>query len=559
LSIILSTILSVIAAANVATAQALAPPLYPNITYFGYYYSDSKYGDYSNTVYAYTNLFIAIPGGSATTDVADWQTPLRSELQRAVNSNKRILLLMADAGSNAGAQVFSWDSVLDVADDFWASIDFVSIYDDNVTGTITAQQLADDIASLRTSFAAHGLANRPVMANFAFNAQAEFSQSSAAAMTASGLDIVGINAYLPVANYGTPSAAAAYYASKLALAFSVVPAAKNIFPVMQAFDRPPNGFTVDVVAALQEPLYAAARSDSRVMGIGMFSYARTGGTLDHAELVPYHRRIAAALGLTPPSLIYESSTGDLYTWFMNGLSLSYGAYLSPTPIDPNWQVVGTSDFTGDGTGDLLLQHGQTGAVKLYKMNGLTKVGEQDINLGTTWKVVGTGDIDLDGEPDIVWENFTSGQVYVWFMRSSGGSAGFGGAGGVFRGDYVRDGASVVVSLGPTTNRIVSVADINQDGRLDLVWQDDATNVLTSWYLDGLLRSTTVSLTPASAAAAWRVRIVTDFDADGHPDLIWQNISTGELYAWFMNGPSFISGSFLNPGAISTAWRMVGPR
>ncbi|HVZ19686.1 MAG TPA: FG-GAP-like repeat-containing protein, partial [Vicinamibacterales bacterium] len=260
-------------------------------------------------------------------------------------------------------------------------------------------------------------------------------------------------------------------------------------------------------------------------------------------------------------LVYESTSGQLYVWYMNGTTFAGGAWISPTQIDPAWQIVGTSDFTGDGQADLLLQHQQTGTATLYKMNGLTKVGEQVVPIAanTPWRVVATADLNNDTNADIVWENFTTGQVYVWFMAPSNGNMGYGGPGGAFLGDYVRAPDQSIVTLGSTTARVAGAGDVNGDGHPDLVWQDDATGALSVWYLNGVVRTAAGPIGSGFVNPVWRLRSVGDYNGDQRPDLIWQQINTNELYAWFLNGASLASSTYLSPTAVNPIWKIVGPR
>jgi hypothetical protein len=260
-------------------------------------------------------------------------------------------------------------------------------------------------------------------------------------------------------------------------------------------------------------------------------------------------------------LLYESTSGQLYVWYMDGTTYTGGAYLSPMQIDPAWQIVGTSDFTGDGHADLLLQHQQTGAVTLYRMNGLTKDNEQSLPMApnTPWHVVATADLNNDTNADIVWENFTTGQVYVWFMAPSNGNMGYGGLNGAFLGDYVHASDQSIITLGSTTARIAGAADIDADGHPDLVWQDDTTGALSVWYMNGVVRTSVGPLGTGAANPVWRIRSIGDYDGDQRPDLIWQQVNTSELYAWFLNGASLVSSAYLSPQAVNPIWKIVGPR
>jgi len=42
--------------------------------------------------------------------------------------------------------------------------------------------------------------------------------------------------------------------------------------------------------------------------------------------------------------------------------------------------------------------------------------------------------------------------------------------------------------------------------------------------------------------------MADLDGDGKTDVMWRNVITGETYAWLMNGLSIASGNYLPPVA-----------
>jgi len=272
---------------------------------------------------------------------------------------------------------------------------------------------------------------------------------------------------------------------------------------------------------------------------------------------------ALAGGFTPglhnghADIVWENTDGQVYSWFVNGTTLAGGAYLSAAVIDPNWLVVGTSDLTGDGKADLLWQHQLTGQVMISAMDGTTKLGDQMIAMApnTPWHVVGTGDFNSDGKADIVWQNVSSGEMYIWFMTAANGQAQYQGGG------YVQDGNGQPISIGPNSSwLIVGAADINSDGKSDIVWQNQADGSLAAWYMDGLIPMLGVDLSPVRVADIdWKVRAVGDYDGDGHPDLIWQDVSTGDLWAWFLVGPDMMSEGPLTPSRVRPVWRMVGAR
>lgn len=54
------------------------------------------------------------------------------------------------------------------------------------------------------------------------------------------------------------------------------------------------------------------------------------------------------------------------------------------------------------------------------------------------------------------------------------------------------------------------------------------------------------------------RVPGDFNADGEPDILWRNQTTGRNTAWLMNGTALTKSATLSDEA-DLAWKMRGPR
>jgi hypothetical protein len=51
--------------------------------------------------------------------------------------------------------------------------------------------------------------------------------------------------------------------------------------------------------------------------------------------------------------------------------------------------------------------------------------------------------------------------------------------------------------------------------------------------------------------------VADLDEDGNQDILWQHQGSGDLYVWFMDGTVVTRGSYLTPrGCSDTNWKTV---
>jgi hypothetical protein len=55
----------------------------------------------------------------------------------------------------------------------------------------------------------------------------------------------------------------------------------------------------------------------------------------------------------------------------------------------------------------------------------------------------------------------------------------------------------------------------------------------------------------------RLAPAVDFNADGKPDLFWQNTTSGDVYLWIMNGTTQAGGTYLAHGM--GPWKVVGPK
>lgn len=258
-----------------------------------------------------------------------------------------------------------------------------------------------------------------------------------------------------------------------------------------------------------------------------------------------------------PELVYQNAgaPGQVYSWFLNSnLTFSSGAYLVNENVPPGWSVVGTSDFTGDGKPDVLYQNQTTGQLVLFVMNGTTKIGEQVLGASPAWRVVATGDFNGDGKTDLVWQNFAAGQIYFWFMTSSGGVA---TTMNPFQGAYLMDAGMNVITIGDKNWRVVGVADLNGDHKLDLIWQHSSGN-LAAYYMNSTVATGAIDVSLNDPT--WKVRAVGDYNLDGHPDLVFQNIVNGQIAAWLLtgsNGATLLGSA--NVGTVNLVWTLSGPK
>ena len=107
--------------------------------------------------------------------------------------------------------------------------------------------------------------------------------------------------------------------------------------------------------------------------------------------------------------------------------------------------------------------------------------------------------------------------------------------------------------------VVAVADFNADGHPDLVWQNTNTRQVVVWFLSGPDGSDFLGWDWISSESVpgWRVVAIADFNSDGSPDLLWQNDTTGQVVVWYMGGTQGrIGWSWISEGGVFP-WRVVG--
>jgi VCBS repeat protein len=104
-------------------------------------------------------------------------------------------------------------------------------------------------------------------------------------------------------------------------------------------------------------------------------------------------------------------------------------------------------------------------------------------------------------------------------------------------------------------QVVGTGDLNGDGNTDLVWQNQKTGDVYYWLMDGLKKIGEGYLA-VHPQMDWRIAGVADLNGDGHPDLLWQNRTTGAVYYWLMNGTMKAFGDTL-PVSAGPDWRLLG--
>ena len=249
----------------------------------------------------------------------------------------------------------------------------------------------------------------------------------------------------------------------------------------------------------------------------------------------------------PDLLWHHQVTGELYTWLMSGTVAAAGSYLDPRLFtDTRWQIRGLGDFNGDGWSDVLWHNSVTGDLYVWFMNGTVVTGASYLSpsrLGDTrWQIEAVADFDGDGKPDLLWRHRDTGALYVWLMD----------------GTAITGASYLTPAAADPSWHVRGVADLNQDGRADILWHNQTTGELYVWAMHGTVADWSTYLTPSRFADThWQIRRVDDFDGDGQPDILWHHEITGDLYVWFLRGLKVTGGGYLTPSRFAdTKWQIV---
>src|SRR6185312_12610408 len=88
--------------------------------------------------------------------------------------------------------------------------------------------------------------------------------------------------------------------------------------------------------------------------------------------------------------------------------------------------------------------------------------------------------------------------------------------------------------------VAAVADMNGDGQNDIIWHNSETNETQIWMMNGHQITGRPNVVDESGSQMviglpWSITGTADMNGDGRGDIVWHNAQTGQTHIWFMNG------------------------
>lgn len=128
--------------------------------------------------------------------------------------------------------------------------------------------------------------------------------------------------------------------------------------------------------------------------------------------------------------------------------------------------------------------------------------------------------------------------------------------------YIKDGAghgTIENDDAPAFSSARPAADFDLDGNPDLLWFNLTSGNLVTWMMVGPNRASGAFLNPPAVGAInWEVVGTADYGDTAQPDVLWRNQDSGRLVVWLMNGLNRSLGLFTNPDSEpDLAWRVMG--
>ena len=245
---------------------------------------------------------------------------------------------------------------------------------------------------------------------------------------------------------------------------------------------------------------------------------------------------------------------------------------SGSPFPAQDRIAATGDFNLDGKLDLaVVSTGGSNSMSILLGNGtggFTQAAGSPMNIGLSSLSIVTADFNSDGKPDLAIARSGSAGVAIFIGNGNGGFSSVGTVGGVNTlfpqslgvGDFNHDGhVDLIVALANGGSMLllgdgasgfavapgspfatpatvaVTVADFNQDGKLDAAFADYNSNKVTVLLGNGAGAFSEAAGSPIGVGKDPESITSGDFNHDGKPDLAVANLGDGNVTILLGNG------------------------
>ena len=200
---------------------------------------------------------------------------------------------------------------------------------------------------------------------------------------------------------------------------------------------------------------------------------------------------------TSDLLSWRDSDGKLLAHSIANSQVAGATFLGAVSADFSFRGIG--DFNHDGTSDLLWQRASDGMVVIHTVQNNHVVGTSALGaIGADWTFLGTGDFNNDGTSDLLWQHAGDGMLLIHDIQNNHVS-----------------GTSFVGAIGSDWH-FVGSGDFNGDHSGDLLFQaDDGTLRIYNIADNEVVRSQVVEKLANDA----HVVGIADYTGDGTDDLL----------------------------------------